>query len=135
MIGNEIAVKKREVVDYQNARSLNVHQLFPLETDERGDHDDQAVTVDVTNSNGCTATSAPVSVTVSPVPSGTLTSTPSTTASTATICFGDNITFTATNSFKMQEIIGRKEAEASGDFFEAGFAGPGSGNRRDCGLS
>ena len=49
-----------------------------------------AVTVDVTNANGCIATSFAVFMTVDPLPTGTLT------ASAATICAGDNVTFTAT---------------------------------------
>ena len=49
-----------------------------------------AVTVDATNANGCIATSLAVFMTVNPLPTGTLT------ASSATICAGDNVTFTAT---------------------------------------
>ena len=49
-----------------------------------------AVTVDATNANGCIATSPAVFMTVNPLPTGTLT------ASSATICAGDNVTFTAT---------------------------------------
>ena len=41
-----------------------------------------AVTVDATNANGCTATSLAVFMTVNPLPAGTLT------ASSATICAG-----------------------------------------------
>ena len=50
-----------------------------------------SVTVDVTDANGCSATSAPpVVITVNAVPTGTLS------ASATTICVGDNIIFTAT---------------------------------------
>ena len=49
-----------------------------------------AVTVDATNANGCIGTSLAVFMTVNPLPTGTLTASP------ATICAGDNVTFTAT---------------------------------------
>ncbi len=52
--------------------------------------DNDAVTVDVTNGNGCTSTSTAVFMTVNPLPSGTLSVSPS-----ATICAGTNVTFTA----------------------------------------
>ena len=55
-----------------------------------------AVSVQVTNSNGCQATSTPINITVNSIPTGTLT-TPST-----TICSGDNIIFTATGGTSYQ---------------------------------
>ncbi len=58
-----------------------------------------AVTVEVTNANGCKATFAPtINITVNTVPSGTLTPSPGT-----TICAGDNVTFAASGSFTSYE--------------------------------
>ena len=57
-----------------------------------------SVTVDLTNENGCTAISAPVTVSINPAPSGTLAE--SDNSGTANddkkVCAGDNVTFTAT---------------------------------------
>ena len=59
-----------------------------------------SVTVDLTNANGCTATSTPVSVTINAVPSGTLTATENSgTPNDNKICAGSNVTFTATSGF------------------------------------
>ena len=48
------------------------------------------VTVEVTNGSSCTATFTAPAITIVPSPTGTLTVSPS-----ATICAGDNVTFTA----------------------------------------
>ena len=53
-----------------------------------------SVTVDVTNGNKCSATSAAIVITVNALPAGTLSVSPS-----ATICAGDNLTFTASAGF------------------------------------
>ena len=56
------------------------------------------VSVKITDANSCTAASAtPVVMTVNPVPAGTLT------PASATICAGDNVTFTATPGFDTYE--------------------------------
>ncbi|MGN6531536.1 MAG: beta strand repeat-containing protein [Ginsengibacter sp.] len=54
----------------------------------------QSVTVIVTNSNGCTSTWGPITMTVNPVPSGTLTVSPS-----STVCKGTAVTFSAPAGF------------------------------------
>ncbi len=61
----------------------------------------QVVTVDVTNSSGCTASFTPaITVTVNPVPTGTLTATENSgTPNDNTICAGSNVTFTATSGY------------------------------------
>ncbi|MFT3908399.1 MAG: Ig-like domain-containing protein [Ferruginibacter sp.] len=53
----------------------------------------QSVTVTVTNSNGCSATSAAIVITVNSLPTGTLN------ASATSICTGNNVTFTATAGY------------------------------------
>src|SRR5678815_5414214 len=59
-----------------------------------------SVTVDVTNSNGCKSTFAPVIITVNALPSATLTATENSgTANDNIICAGLNVTFTATSGF------------------------------------
>ena len=69
----------------------------------------QTVTVDVTDGASCTATSAPVNVTVNPVPSGTLS------ASATTICAGNPVTFTATAGFTNYDFrINGTTAQSSG---------------------
>ena len=59
------------------------------------------VTVDVANSNGCITTFGPVSVTVNPLPTGTLTITENSgiTPNDGIICAGANVIFTASPGF------------------------------------
>ena len=54
-------------------------------------------TVDVTNANGCIATSSPITISVNPLPSGSLTATENSgiASNDNTICVGSNITFNA----------------------------------------
>ncbi|CAN5478573.1 hypothetical protein BH11BAC3_BH11BAC3_00270 [soil metagenome] len=58
------------------------------------------VSVDVTNVNGCSASSAGIPITVNAVPTGTLGVSPST-----TICAGDNVTFTASGTYTSYEFF------------------------------
>ncbi len=59
-----------------------------------------SITVDVTNSNGCVATSAAVKDTVNALPSGTLNATENSgTPNDNKICAGSSVTFTATSGF------------------------------------
>ena len=59
-----------------------------------------SITVDVTNSNGCVATSAAVKDTVNASPSGTLTAIENSgTPNDNKICAGSSVTFTATSGF------------------------------------
>ena len=58
------------------------------------------VSVDVTNSNGCTTTFNPISVTVNPLPTGTLTATENSGVQNDNIiCAGSPVTFTATSGY------------------------------------
>ncbi len=56
-----------------------------------------SISVTVTNSNGCSLTTAPIVITVNNVPTGTLQST------ATTICSGTNVTFTATAGYSNYE--------------------------------
>ncbi|HEX5149941.1 MAG TPA: putative Ig domain-containing protein [Parafilimonas sp.] len=85
-----------------------------------------SVSVEVTNTDGCTATSSPVTVTVNTLPSGTITVTENsgTSSTDKKVCVGDPVTFTATAGYDVYTFIvnGIPVATGSSNVYTTSFA-------------